>query len=477
MRAFPRRRPAAGLALAAGALLLASCGGDSNGPGGNHAPNLRQVVAVPDVVTRGGLVQLTALASDADNDPLSYTWSANGGTFGAPNGEGKRPWTAPDSTGTFRVTAIVSDGRAADTARVDIFVGSARLTVTSEPPGMPIILNGDFSGQVTPHDFVLPALPTTVSLSSLDFRFLPRDTTLALTDGAVAATAFRLPTVRTEYVDTGAETVDEIGGLCYSRLGLGILYAARRGDATTLRSASLVPGHAGTNGRILAGGLNVAESMSLRSGSGVVELAFVAQDTVRIGRLVDTDLDGLMERLDNPAPLSGLPIRTYAPSFNAEGTRLAFAVHPSTQPNGRDTTLVADYVAGTLTNPILLASLPGNAPSLGPDDMAVFEASGEIFSVWVPPLGFPQDAVQVTQSGRHARGPAISPNGRLAAWVDDRGFLMLTIIESASSVRLLSGVVSPHVAWTPDGSELVVADNSLAGNARLRLVTNLPLNR
>lgn len=63
-------------------------------------------------------------------------------------------------------------------------------------------------------------------------------------------------------MDTGAQPVDEIGGLTYSRPGLGVLYAARFGAETTLRSASLVPGHTGTNGRMLLTGLNWEESLS-----------------------------------------------------------------------------------------------------------------------------------------------------------------------------------------------------------------------
>lgn len=473
----PAKRLRAAMAGLAALLALTSCGGDSGNPAVNHAPDVRQLVAVPTVVTRSGVVQLTALASDSDNDSLSYAWRVTGGALGTPNGEGRIPWTVPDATGTFRASVVVSDGRAADSAAVDVFVGSAALHVESNPPGAPILLNGDFSGEVTPHDFILPALPYVVSLASLDYRYLPRDTTLALTDGASGSASFRLPPVRTEYVDLGPDPLDEIGGLTYSRLGLGVLYAARRGAVTTLRSASLVPGHAGTNGRVLLTGVNWDESLSLRPTATGAELAFVRADTVNIGRLVDNELDGLMETLDRLAPLANLPVRTYAPSFNPAGTRLAFAVHPSSQPNGRDTTLVADYVAGTLTNPVLLASIPGNAPSLGPNDLAVFEASGEIFWVQLPALGFPQDAVQLTQSGRHAHGPAISPDGKLAAWIDDRGFLTLTLLRDGNGVRLLGGVVSGHVAWSPAGDELVIADNTISGNARLRLVTNLPLAR
>lgn len=467
------RRAAPGLVAAL--LALTSCGSDKGSPNVNHPPHVQQLVAVPEIITRGGVVQLTALASDSDNDTLTYQWRIPAGALGAPNGEGRIPWTAPDAAGTFRLRVVVSDGRAADSASVDVVVGSAALRVESDPPGAPIILNGDYSGEVTPHDFVLPALPYQVSLASLDFRYTPRDTTLLLTDGAAATARFRLPPVRTEYVDTGAPAVDEIGGLTYSRLGLGVLYAARLGAETTLRSASLVPGHAGTNGRILLTGLNWEESLSLRPTATGAELALVRQDSVNIGRLTDTDLDGLMETLDNLKALPGIPVRTYAPSFNPTGTRLAFAVHPSTQPNGRDTTLVADYVAGVLTNPVRLASIPGNAPNLGPDDVAVFEASGEIFFVRLPALGFPLEAVQLTQSGRHGRAPAISPNGKLAAWLDDRGFLTLTLVRDGSSVRILGGVISQRVAWSPDGTELLIADNSTPGSARLRLVTNLPL--
>ncbi len=52
---------------------------------------------------------VTCVASDADGDNLTFTWSASGGTF---SGSGSAvTWFAPHKPGMFTVTANVSDGR------------------------------------------------------------------------------------------------------------------------------------------------------------------------------------------------------------------------------------------------------------------------------------------------------------------------------------------------------------------------------
>jgi hypothetical protein len=56
-----------------------------------------------------GSLQVTCDASDAEDDELSYSWSASGGEI---NGEGAMvTWTAPDSAGSYSVAVTVTDGR------------------------------------------------------------------------------------------------------------------------------------------------------------------------------------------------------------------------------------------------------------------------------------------------------------------------------------------------------------------------------
>lgn len=66
------------------------------------------VLATEGEINPGGTAQLECTATDPDEDELSYTWSADGGTI---SGSGANvAWTAPDELGTYTVTIEVSDG-------------------------------------------------------------------------------------------------------------------------------------------------------------------------------------------------------------------------------------------------------------------------------------------------------------------------------------------------------------------------------
>jgi len=54
-------------------------------------------------------IAIDCLAYDPDGDELNYQWSSNGGAI---SGEGSSiTWTAPDNTGSYTTTVVVSDGR------------------------------------------------------------------------------------------------------------------------------------------------------------------------------------------------------------------------------------------------------------------------------------------------------------------------------------------------------------------------------
>ena len=55
------------------------------------------------------------------------------------------------------------------------------------------------------------------------------------------------------------------------------------------------------------------------------------------------------------------------------------------------------------------------------------------------------------------------------------GYLREVAARYGSAEALVSNEGGQRVAWSPDGTELLIADNSPPGSARLRLVTNLPL--
>jgi len=75
----------------------------------NHRPAIIGLDAHPEKIVPLGSCQIVCTASDADNDELSYNWSASGGEI---NGEGDTvAWIAPDSAGSYNVTVKVTDSR------------------------------------------------------------------------------------------------------------------------------------------------------------------------------------------------------------------------------------------------------------------------------------------------------------------------------------------------------------------------------
>lgn len=62
------------------------------------------------VIWATGEVTLTGSAEDAEEDPLTFTWSATAGTFTPPDGVGEEvTWRAPDTPGSVVVTLTVTD--------------------------------------------------------------------------------------------------------------------------------------------------------------------------------------------------------------------------------------------------------------------------------------------------------------------------------------------------------------------------------
>ena len=93
--------------------------------GGGCTANALPVISSLAIVTEGEInpgatAQIECNATDPDDDELSYTWSANGGTI---SGSGATvSWQAPTLTGTYTVTIEVSDGDDSATDQLAITV-------------------------------------------------------------------------------------------------------------------------------------------------------------------------------------------------------------------------------------------------------------------------------------------------------------------------------------------------------------------
>lgn len=91
----------------------------------NRAPFIGMLSATKRVVAPGETITLRAVATDDDNDPLSFAWTANRGAIPAPYANEIR-WTAPMDPGPVEVTASVDDAHGATSvARIILEVGAA----------------------------------------------------------------------------------------------------------------------------------------------------------------------------------------------------------------------------------------------------------------------------------------------------------------------------------------------------------------
>lgn len=83
-------------------------------------------------INPGTVCLAVCVASDPDEDELTYTWSADDGSF---SGEGDSvSWTAPDEAGDYTVTVEVSDGKEGG-------VDSAQLIITVLTPNIAPVIN------------------------------------------------------------------------------------------------------------------------------------------------------------------------------------------------------------------------------------------------------------------------------------------------------------------------------------------------
>jgi len=75
------------------------------------------------------------VAADPDGDPLTYSWTASGGTVKPVNEDGSEGlWTAPDVTGSYQVTCTVDDGKGGtDSSALELVVASPRSLVAHYP--------------------------------------------------------------------------------------------------------------------------------------------------------------------------------------------------------------------------------------------------------------------------------------------------------------------------------------------------------
>ena len=74
----------------------------------NSAPLISAIQQSAEYISPGGTVTFTGLASDPNQDTLTYSWTADGGTFNINTGRTVN-WVAPANEGIFNITVQVKD--------------------------------------------------------------------------------------------------------------------------------------------------------------------------------------------------------------------------------------------------------------------------------------------------------------------------------------------------------------------------------
>jgi chitinase len=96
----------------------------------NHKPVINYMTSEQQV-TPSSSTRITCVATDADNDTLTYTWSVNSGTI---IGTGDTvTWTAPQAAGTYIITAMVTDTKGGEAK------DSVTIAVTPKPNRAPMV--------------------------------------------------------------------------------------------------------------------------------------------------------------------------------------------------------------------------------------------------------------------------------------------------------------------------------------------------
>ena len=110
--------------LVVAALLIGSCVPP------NQPPLISSISANEEEINPAGSCQIECIASDPDEDELSYIWSTDGGNI---SGEGSIvTWIAPDAPGDYTIAVKVTDGREGE--------ATTHLTINVVAPNHPPVI-------------------------------------------------------------------------------------------------------------------------------------------------------------------------------------------------------------------------------------------------------------------------------------------------------------------------------------------------
>jgi hypothetical protein len=136
-------------------LMLAGCDGMPAPRKNDHPPVIQNVTFSPKAIVVGGKAILTAIATDANNDPLVFYWEAQQGTV--PHGAQRDTveYIAPSFSGIDVIQVTASDGVSVDTKTIRISVVESTATLVAPPTVTPTLKSTPLSTATesppTPH--------------------------------------------------------------------------------------------------------------------------------------------------------------------------------------------------------------------------------------------------------------------------------------------------------------------------------------
>jgi uncharacterized protein (DUF2141 family) len=119
-------------------LAFISCSKDEN-----SAPVISSVIVNPSSIAANGIATVTVVATDADEDPLTYSYIVSGGAI-TPNAA-SASWTAPSQAGSYSVTVTVTDGNGGEASNNGTLVVTAPVTQVTGTASFPAGTTGDLS--------------------------------------------------------------------------------------------------------------------------------------------------------------------------------------------------------------------------------------------------------------------------------------------------------------------------------------------
>jgi hypothetical protein len=137
-------------------ILLAGCEGESlTDPIDSSLPEIKAIESEAAKVPAEGSTEVAVVA----NNGSSYSWTADGGTF-LDASTNPTTWTAPDESGNFKLTCIVSNSSGSNSASITI--GSVKLSIPEDATAY-WPFETDFSDWIGDHDLTGDAVINTTN--------------------------------------------------------------------------------------------------------------------------------------------------------------------------------------------------------------------------------------------------------------------------------------------------------------------------